>query len=79
MTKLTKAQLSALQSVKSGRCYRKFNARGNTLHSEDGCKASVLWRLEWLGMIDEGRSLTKTKAILFITDAGRAALREQLS
>ena len=76
MTALTKAQHLALNSVRNGRCYRRFSAKGNTVHSKDGCAAFVLWRLEYLKLIREGGKLTETITPLELTDAGRMALRE---
>lgn len=76
MVKITRAQHLALNSVRNGRCFRRYTASGNTLHSKDGCAAAVLWRLEYMKLIREGKSLTDTLAAIDLTDDGRVALRQ---
>lgn len=76
MVKITRAEHLALNSVRNGRCYRRYTSRGNTLHSKDGCAAAVLWRLEYLKLIREGKHLTDTVSAMDLTDSGILALRQ---
>lgn len=73
--KLTTAQHLALNSVRNGRCFRRFTSAGNTVHSKDGCAASVLRKLESRKLIRKGDSLTPTTTLFVLTDDGRMALR----
>jgi hypothetical protein len=78
--KITPAQRRALQSVRSERCYRHFSANGNTLKSKDGCGSAVLWKLERMKLIRDGRDIGKVGLtatnLMELTDAGRMALRQ---
>lgn len=77
MTKLTVAQRRALEAVRDGKIVREYKDDGNVFLCPPGIGSrAVLWKLEKLGLIREGRSVGLTMADMDLTDNGRMALRQ---
>lgn len=76
MTKLTVAELTALQHVRDGRVKHRFHADGNVYDGPSGPGARSYDRLERLGLIDDGSGEGKMPTIyaVLITFKGQTAL-----
>ena len=76
---ITAAQRRALQAVRDGKCFRKFDAKGNSLHGPKGIGAAALWHIDARGWIrdrkDRRVGLT-IEVVLALTDAGDRVLRQ---
>lgn len=75
--KLTKAQIAALQAVKDEKVTRIYDGKGNTLHSAAGNSPQVLWALDRMKLMQDGRDnggVLVTRCTQILTKAGEDAL-----
>lgn len=77
---LTPAQRRALEAVRAGKAFRIYTRNCNRMHC-DGVGSAVLWKLNYLKLIRDGRTdepgAMQIRCPLELTDAGRKALWHQ--